>query len=150
MSTIATIADAVVARLNAGSFSQSFTAERHYQPVFDLADLETLRVSVVPRSLVIVGASRRQSQYDAQIDVGVQKRLSPAPGNPGADDDRTQIDALLDLAEEITDYLRFERLPEAPEAVWVGVAQEPVVAAEHLEQHRQLTTVLTLTYRVLR
>lgn len=145
MSTITAIADAVVARLNAGSFSQSFTAERHYQPVFDLADLETLRVSVVPRSLAIVGASRRQSQFDAQIDIGIQKRLTPDPT-----DDQSEIDALLDLTEEITDYLRFERLPEAPEAVWVGVTQEPVVAAEHLEQHRQFTTILTLTYRVLR
>lgn len=145
MSTITTIADAVVARLNAGSFSENFTAERHYQPSFDLTDLETLRVSVVPRSLAILGASRRQSQYDAQIDIGIQKRLSAEPS-----DDQAEIDALLTLAEEIADYLRFERLAEAPEAVWVALAQEPVVATEHLEQHRQFTTILTVTYRVLR
>jgi hypothetical protein len=148
MSTIVAIADAVVDRLNAGSFSMAVTAVRHHQPTFDLADLETLRVSVVPRSLTVIGASRRQSQYDALIDIGVQKRLAPAPGSAGDED--AEIDALLDLVEELADHLRFERLPTVPEAVWVGVAQEPVVAAEHLEQHRQFTSILTVTYRVLR
>lgn len=150
MSTITAIADAVVARLNAGSggYSMPFTAVRRYQPVFDLEDLATLRVSVVPRSLAIVGASRQTSQFDAQIDIGVQKRLSPAPASPASDE--TEIDALLGLVEEIADWLRFARLPTTPEAVWVGVAQEPVVAGEHLEQHRQFTSILTVTYRVLR
>lgn len=148
MSTIVAIADAVVDRLNAASFSMPVTAVRHHQPTFDLADLETLRVSVVPRSLTVTGASRRQSQYDALIDIGVQKRLAPAPGSAGDED--AEIDALLDLVEEMADHLRFERLPTVPEAVWVGVAQEPVVAAEHLEQHRQFTSILTVTYRVLR
>lgn len=148
MSTIVAIADAVVDRLNAGSFSMPVTAVRHHQPTFDLANLETLRVSVVPRSLTVIGASRRQSQYDVLIDIGVQKRLAPAPGSAGDED--AEIDALLDLVEELADHVRFERLPTVPEAVWVGVAQEPVVAAEHLEQHRQFTSILTVTYRVLR
>lgn len=153
MSTITAIADAVVARLNAGSggFSMPFTAVRRYQPVFALEDLATLRVSVVPRSLAIVGASRQTSQFDAQIDIGVQKRLSPAPGAPGSPaSDEAEIDALLALVDEIADWLRFARMPTTPEAVWVGVAQEPVVAGEHLEQHRQFTSILTVTYRVLR
>jgi len=148
MSMIVAIADAVVDRLNAGSYSMPVTAVRHHQPTFEFAELESLRVSVVPRSLTITGASRRQSQYDALIDIGVQKRLAPAPGSAGDED--AEIDALLDLVEELADHLRFERLPTVPEAVWVGVAQEPVVAAEHLEQHRQFTSILTVTYRVLR
>jgi len=145
MSTIVTIADAVTDRLNAGSFSQPFTAERLYQPTFDLADLATLRVSVVPRSLTITGASRRMSQYEAQIDIGIQRRLTADPA-----DDESEIDDLMGLVEEIADHLRFERLAGAPEAVWVGVAQEPLVATEHLEEHRQFTSVLSVTYRVLR
>jgi hypothetical protein len=148
MSTIVAIADAVVERINAGSYSMPVDAVRHHQPTFDLAELETLRVSVVPRSLSITGASRRQQQFDALIDIGVQKRLSPAPDGP--EDEDAEIDGLLDLVEEISDHLRFERLPTAPEAVWVGVTNEPVVAAEHLAQHRQFTSILTVTYRVLR
>lgn len=151
MSTITAIADAVAARLNAGTFTMPFTAVRRYQPVFALEDLATLRVSVVPRSLTIVGASRQTSQFDAQIDIVVQKRLSPAPGTSGgAASDEAEIDALLALLEEIADWLRFARLTTTPEAVWVGVAQEPVLAGEHLEQHRQFTSTLTVTYRVLR
>ncbi|MBX3356434.1 MAG: hypothetical protein KF724_12130 [Phycisphaeraceae bacterium] len=148
MSTITDIADAVAARLNAGTFSMPFTAVRRYQPVYALDELATLRVSVVPRSLAIVGASRQTSQVDAQIDIGVQKRLSSSPASPASDE--AEIDALLGLVEEIADWMRFARLPTTPEAVWVGVAQEPVVAGEHLEQHRQFTSILTVTYRMLR
>ncbi|MBI5864862.1 MAG: hypothetical protein HZB38_10205 [Planctomycetes bacterium] len=58
MSTVIDIADAVVASLNAGTFSQTFEAERKYQPVFELPDMQTLHVSVVPRSVSITTATR--------------------------------------------------------------------------------------------
>jgi len=37
-----------------------------------------------------------------------------------------------------------------PEAAWVGLAHEPVVSSESLEQHRVFTSVLSVTYRVRR
>ncbi|MCK4341001.1 MAG: hypothetical protein KAY37_04680 [Phycisphaerae bacterium] len=79
MSTIIEVTDALVARLNAGEFSQSFTAEREYQPVFDLAEL---RVSVVPKAVSITTASRHDSFYDCTVDVGIQKKVDwEAPGS---------------------------------------------------------------------
>jgi hypothetical protein len=145
VSTITAIADAVAASLNAapGGFSMPFTAQRAYQPTLTLEDLQDLRVSVVPRSVTIAASSRAQSQYDFAIDVGVQKKLAAA-------DDEVELDDLLKLAEEIGDHLRFARLDDFPEAAWVSIAQEPVVAAEHLDQHRQFTSILTVTYRVRR
>ena len=113
MSTIATIADAVAAHLNAGTFSQAVNAVRMYQPAFTLEDLAELRVSVVPRTTAIAAASRDSSTFECVVEVGVQKKL-PADG---AD---AEIDALLDLVEEITDHLRLKRLPGAPEAAWAG------------------------------
>lgn len=56
MSTIIDVTAALVARLNAGEFSQSFTAERKYQPVFELPELAELRVSVVPKAVIIATA----------------------------------------------------------------------------------------------
>ncbi|MGE3108352.1 MAG: hypothetical protein AB7O77_08370 [Phycisphaerales bacterium] len=143
MSTIAAIADAVAAHINAGTFSQPVSAERMYQPAFTLEDLADLRVSVVPRTVGIAAATRDSSFFECVVDVGVQKKL-PAEG---AD---SEIDALLDLVEEITDHLRLKRLPDAPEAAWAAIAHEPVVSSESLEQHRVFTSVLSVTYRVRR
>lgn len=143
MSTIAAIADAVAAHVNAGTFSQPVNAVRMYQPAFTLEDLADLRVSVVPRTVGIAAASRDSSTFECVVDVGVQRKL-PAEG------DQAEIDALLDLVEEIADHLRLKRLPDAPEAAWAGIAHEPVVSSESLEQHRVFTSVLSVTYRVRR
>ena len=140
MSVITDIADAVVASLNAGTFSEPFTAERLHQPSFELADLQTLRVSVVPKSLEIRNASRQHSFFDCTIDVGLQQKV----------DDDTRVDDLLVLAEEIADHLRLQRLADYPQAAWLSIEHDPVVASEHLDQHRQLTSVLSVTYRVKR
>jgi hypothetical protein len=143
VSTIATIADAVAAHINAGTYTRPVTAARVYQPAFTLEDLKDLRVSVVPRTVGISAASRDSSIVECVIDVGVQQKLP-------AENEEVEIDALLDLAEEIADRLRLTRLPGAPEAAWVGIAHEPVVSSEALEQHRVFTSVLSVTYRVRR
>lgn len=140
MSTLVAIADAVTASLNAGSFGTPFTAERLYQPAFELADLADLKVSVVPKGVTIATASRDGSYFDCAVDVGIQKKVA----------DDAEIDGLVDLAEEIADHLRMKRLDGFPEAMWLSVEHEPVVAAEHLEQQRALTSILTVTYRVRR
>ncbi|MFG0243629.1 MAG: hypothetical protein ACF8R9_12655 [Phycisphaerales bacterium JB054] len=140
MSTLIAIADAVTASLNAGSFGQPFTAERLYQPAFELADLADLKVSVVPKGVAIATASRDGSYFDCAVDVGIQKKIA----------DDAEIDGLVDLAEEIADHLRMKRLDGFPQAGWLSIEHEPVVAAEHLEQQRALTSILTVTYRVRR
>jgi len=140
VSVLIDLADGVTAALNAGSFSLSFTAARVHQPSHDLVELADLRVNVVPRSLLITGATRQLSSFEAAIDVGIQKHVA---GD-------AEVDQLLDLAQEVADHLRHTRLDDVPEAAWVSIAHDPVVAAELLDQHRVLTSVLTVTYRVLR
>lgn len=140
MSVIVQLADAVTASLNAGTFSLEFTAQRLHQPSFDLADLATLRVSVVPRSQMITNAARLSSYFDCAIDIGVQKKIA----------DDAEVDALLDLVEEIADHLRHKRLDDYPDAAWLSIEHDPVVASEHLDQNRQLTSILTATFRVKR
>jgi hypothetical protein len=139
--TILAIADAVVAQLNAASFSQPLTAERHYLPQFELADMTTLRVSVVPRSVASKGLDRNRDSFDYRIDVAVQKKLDPTPEN---------LDALMVLVEEIADHFRSEPLAGYPQARCTEVENVPVYAPEHLDEFRQFTSVLTLTFRVWR
>jgi len=144
VSTIIDIADAVAAELAGGEFSQGFTPQRSVLPDYELADLKDLQVTVVPRGVEITGASRALSQHDVQIDVGVQKKLS-------AD---TEMDAevaeLLGLVEEIADFMARRPLQAMPLAAWVKTANDPVYAPEHLAEKRVFTSVLTLTYRVMK
>jgi hypothetical protein len=142
MSLIADIADAVTTELNSGSFGQPFTAERHYLARFELKQLGTLRVPVVPKAATIETAARGQTQHDVQIDVGVLKKLGAA--------DNAEIDPLVTLVEELADHFRLQRLASYPNAIWTKTENDPIYSHEHLERMRQFTSVLTLTFRVIR
>src|SRR5690554_6300885 len=103
MSIVVDIADAVTAELNAAppaTFDPPFTAERRVLPVFELADLAELRVTVVPKGVQITGSTRSASQYDISVDIGVQRKLAPGSGDPD-----TEVATLGSLVDEIADYL---------------------------------------------
>lgn len=140
MSPLIRLADALVDHLNGGSFSQPLTAVRRYQPVFELAQLQTLQVSVVPKSMSIALADRATDVFELVVDVGVQKAVSP--------EELSELDALLALTHEIVDTLRGAVLAGFPAANWVAIANEPVFAPEHLEQKRVFTGLITVTYRL--
>jgi len=142
MATITDIADAVVAELNGHTFSQALTAVRYYRPVFDLGEMQTLHVSVVPKGVTIERADRSRNQYDFAIDVAVQKKFETG--------DAAELDPLMSLVEEIADFFRLRRLTSYPDAIWVRTDNVPVYAPEHLEEFRQFTSVLSLTFRVAR
>ena len=142
MSTIIDIADAVAAELASGEFSESFTPERRVLADYELADLKDLRVTAVPRGVEITGSSRSLCQHDVQIDIGVQKKIS-------ADTD-TQVAELLGVVDEIAEFLQRRRLAAVPSAAWVKTANEPVYAPDHLAEKRLFTSVLPVTYRLLK
>lgn len=142
MAVITEIADAVLQDLGASGFSQAFTAARDYLPVYELEDVKDLCVTVVPKGVAIQSTGRNSNQHDVEIDVAVQKKLPKI--------DAAEIDPLLALVEEIADHFRFKRLTGYPGAVWVRTANEPVYAQEHLDQLRVFTSILTLTFRVIR
>ena len=142
MSVIADVAEAVKEELNATTFSQAFTAERHYQPLFELEEMKDLHVSVVPNSLTIHPLGRGQNQYDVKVDVAIQKKFAKG--------DNAELDPLMTLVEEIADHFRLKRLAGYAGAMWVKTENMPVYAQEHMEQLRQFTSVVTLTFRVQR
>lgn len=143
MSAIVDIAEAVVAEINdAGVLPGGVLAQRHYVPTFELKDMDTLHVSVVPRAVAIQPMGRAYCQHDVQIDIGIQQRFQ--------DDQQITIDALMQQVEQISDLLRAKRLAQLPGAVWLRSQNDPIYAPEHMDQLRQFTSVLTLTYRVTR
>ena len=102
-------------------------------------------MTVVPRGVEIANASRSVIQNAVQVDVAVQQKL-PAPADPTSDS--FFIDALMGLVEEVADFIR--ATSRFGDAAWVKMENTPIYSAEHLEQLRQFTSVLTLTLLVMR
>jgi len=141
MAVIVELADSVVSELNGTGFSQPFTAVRQFLPLYNLPQLKTLTVTVVPKGTTIETKARNASQHDVDIDIAIQQKL--------ANTETDTIDPLMTLVEEIADHFRFKRL-SSPSAIWIRTENEPVFAQEHLDQYRVFTSVLTLTFRLLR
>ena len=141
------IADAVPAALNAATLSQSFTAVRHYLPEFDLKEMETLHVSVVPAELDEETADRTRDRAEYKIHVAVQKRVAKQDP-PGLD--TAAIDALMQLVEEIDDLFRHKRLAGYEQAHWAKTENKPIYDPKHLKEHGQFTSLLVFTFRVTR
>ena len=139
MPTTADIAAAVVADLSAAVFSRPVTAVRAYLPRFDLGEMEDLHVTVVADGRVVQPASRDLLQVEHRIEVAVQQRL------PG--DDPAACDPLLALVGEIADHLTGHHLAAVPDAVWVRTEHEPLVDPSHLNELRQFTSLIAVTYR---
>ena len=142
MAVIVELADAVVAEINNGTFSQPVTAVRHYLPQYDLSEMHELHVTVVPQEVRLAGGDRSRGQGDFSIDVAVQQKLQRA--------DNSEIDQLTGFTEELMDHFRARRLGAYPNAAWLRTDHRVLYAPEHVVELRQFTSVFTLTYRVLR
>lgn len=137
MSAHRLLAEAVKDALNAATFSIAFNdAARKYEPTRELKEFATLRVTVVPsaRRKSILGRSGHQRDVD--IDVAIQKKLTAA--------DNAEVDALDDLADEISDWLlkrkvtTFRCVATEDKALW---------SPDHLKEKKLYTSVVTATFR---
>lgn len=138
MTTILQVADSVVARINGAALSREVAAERLYVPNFELTEMKTLRVSVVPSELKIGPHDRTTSRYHAKVDVAVQQKFEAGSN--------AEIDPLVSLSEEIADLFRLQRLPSLPAARCTEVEIPVLYSAESWEQMRLFTSVMTLTF----
>lgn len=107
-SAVNLIADALVASLNAGSFSQDFTASRSYEAEVELDAVSTLEVLVVPDSEAVELESRDTVRGNWVVDVVVAQRLTPATGTGRIAN--ADLDALMDFVQEIKDHFLGETL----------------------------------------
>ncbi len=138
MSRIVCVADAVVAELNATTFSRPFEARRCYLPRLDLAEMAGLYVTVVPKEVTVIQASRSSNRYDCTVDVALQKKLDAT--------DNAQIDPLMGLVDELAGHFENKRLDSYPGAVWTKTEHGAIYAPEHLDDLRQFTSLLTFTF----
>ena len=142
MSVITDVADAIVVELNAATFSQPVNAVRAYLPQYKLTEMQNLHVTVVPKSIVLANPDRSRSQSDYSFDVAVQKKFSTGSNE--------ELDALIDLVQDIVVYFRKnQRLESFPNAMWMKTEVPVLYAPGHMDQLRQFTSVVTVTYRVV-
>jgi len=134
-----TVAEAVKDALNGHTFTESFTTTRTQLPEFQLKDMGTLHVTVVPRSDAAELLDRRNDIHVVAVDVAIQQRLETV--------DNDTLDALLALVQEIADFLNRRAMGDA---IWTQTQNDPVYAPDHLRELRQFTSILRITYRVKR
>lgn len=94
-SLILSVADAIVADLNSRTYSPALTASRTYLPEYEIDDLATLRVDVVPRGpRTISTLSRGTRQQDFVVDVVAQQRVDVS-GNTDGDELMALVDSII-------------------------------------------------------
>ena len=131
------LADAIVTQLNAHTFSRPFVAERGYLPTFDLPEMGTLKVTVVPKEDDGRLDTRSSSVHEYAVDIGIQQK-------PDTIDNAT-LDPLMRLTQEIADFFLFGQRPGGTTLITPSV--RILYLQEHLAKLGQFTSVLTLTFR---
>ena len=135
------LADAVTSQLNQSEIITN--AKRMVLPIHDLSQLRALTVSVVPRGVQVQSITRKLSQYDCQVDIGIQQKLTVPQ-----DQIDTAVKDLSGFVQQIADYLQRQPLTDMPYAIWIKVENVPIYDPDHLANQRVFTSVLTLTYHI--
>jgi len=91
MAQITSLADNIVATLNAGSYSMTLTAERKIRVRADLSVIQDLVVWVVPRSVTQEVNTRVSDMATYTVQIAVMKAAVTDE----------EIDGLMDLVEEL-------------------------------------------------
>ncbi len=130
MSEVLNIANAVAAELS------DYHAEVLYFPEYELRDLDEMRVVVVPLSTEYKAVSRTAREELPKVQVGVLKRC----GEDG-------LDAMLQFVEGLGLGFLNRKLAGA---TCVCVAYNPIYSPEHLRERGQFTSVIELTFKLVK
>ena len=130
MSTVVNLAEAVVAEL------KEYNAELSFFPEFELRDLDKMRVVVVPVGTQYKTLSRASHEELPRVQIGILKR--------GCEEE------LPELLREV-EILGLSFLNQKIcGATCVCVAYNPIYAPDHLRERGQFTSVIELTFKVLK
>lgn len=148
--SLADVAAACVELLHASTLSRPFIAKREWLPRFDLSDLGTeLKVCVTAGdSYSVTRTSRTSWNRDPEIRILII-------GTLGAEPFDDQIDELMSFVEEVRTLFATGEVDLAASMGCSAVSlrataieSDPPISLEALEQLRQFTSVLTITFRV--
>ena len=135
--------DAIVAAINAETWSIAVTAERKIRPRYKLAELQSgIKVAVVPSARTSEAKTRQggPNLYTYEIDLGFFDAL---PGNESERDDL--VEARIDLVDAISEWwIKRSITLDGVKAMTIASAVVPLFDAEYLE-NGVFASVLTLT-----
>ncbi len=130
MSEVLKMAELVAAEL------KEYKAELVYFPEFDLRELDEMRIAVVPVGTQYKTLSRSAHEELPKVQIGVLKRC----GEDG-------LDEMLQFVEKLGLGFLNKKLGGA---TCVAVAYNPIYSPEHLRERGQFTSVIELTFKVLK
>jgi hypothetical protein len=131
------IAAALVTVLNNGPWDPALEATREYQRLDKLPDLTSRKVYVIPRQdETTAKVDRSRWTHTAIVDVAISQKV--------AEGDDTEKDAILDLADEVAEYLKANR-PNLP-AKLTGCTVQALWDPERLKNENIFTSAVTLTF----
>jgi hypothetical protein len=144
MARIIDLADLLVAAINDSGLG--ITARRGYLPLLKReSSVDSLSCLVIPKSDAATLDSRSTQLADREIFVGLIQKLDPGGGDTF---DTAAIDALMCVMQELKDVISFGVLgDDANSYTWIKTEHTTLFDPEHLEQFRQFTSILTVTYR---
>jgi hypothetical protein len=139
------VADALAASLTAASYAGAYTsisAARAYTPEFEGADMDTLKVCVIPGSVEITQVTRDSDLFEFEVHVTIAKRYA----------NTADLDALVDLRTQIADRIRSNSLPSASPAMptgtnWFGIANNVTFDRDTLMNQSIFLADIAVTYR---
>ena len=142
------LADAVVALLNGNveNFPQPFAAQRMYDPLRQLGELETLQVDVILADRKQQILDRTRQQHDPRIEILFRQKIRAAEGSQ---EWINQLDALVYLVEEVDAFLSApaNRVPVAY-AKWQESELVYPFVPQHLRSAQQFSSLVRVRYAV--
>jgi len=102
-----------------------------------------VQVQVVPSSDLEGDGSGGYDARQQTIQVGIFKRLVSLVA-----DEREEIDAMMDLCEEVRETLNRVRVGDTYNAVCVSVTHEPIYSLEDIDERRIFLSVMSFVYVV--
>jgi len=138
-------ADALAASLTAATYTgtyASITATRAYTPEFEGADMDTLKVSVIPGNVEITQITHGADLFEFEVHVTIAKRFTGT----------AELDALVNLRTQIADRIRSNALPAATPAMpagtnWFGIANNVTFDRDTLMNQSIFLADIAVTYR---
>lgn len=129
MADVIQLADAVAHELAA------YRAEVSLSPDYDLKEIETAKVVVVPTGVEYKTLGRGIREELFKVSIGILKRATE--------------DELVDMTNFATGIGVSFLNRRIAECICIGVAHEPLYSPDHLRERRQFTSVLVLTFKAV-
>lgn len=130
MSEVLDIAEEVV------TFLATYHAELLFSPEFNLGELDTMRVVVVPTGTEYKTLSRASHEEVLKISVGILKRAT-----------EEDLPQLLEFVEELGLGFLSKKLAGA---TCIAVLYDPIYSPSHLRERNQFTSVIQLVFKKIK